>query len=65
MKEARTELMDFSKKNPRYVTEAIVEATNGEDLSEYSTEEIIMEYLNDDIVERLLERFKYINDIKK
>jgi len=60
MKESRIELLDFAKKNPRFVTEAINEATNGEDLSEYSTEEVIMQYLDDDIVEKLLKRFKTI-----
>ncbi len=44
MEESRTELLDFAEKNPRFVTEAIIESTNGEDLSEYSTEDIIMKY---------------------
>ena len=65
MKEARMELLDFAEKNPSFVTEAITEATEGEDLSEYSTEEVIMEYLSDEVVKELLERFHRINDSEK
>ena len=61
MEKIRKELLDFSEKNPRFVFEAITEATNGEDFSDYSTEEVILEQLNDDVVERLVKRFKTIN----
>ena len=65
MNNTRKELLDFSEKNPRFVFEAITEATNGEDFSDYSTEEVILEHLSDDIVERLVKRFKIINNYGK
>lgn len=60
MKSLRKELLNSAEKNPRFVTEAITEATNGEDLSDFSTEEVIQEYLSDKIVEALARRFKFI-----
>ncbi len=64
MKDTRKELLDFAEKNPRFVLKAIMEATNGEDFSDYSTEEVIQEQLSDEIVDRLVKRFKIINEDK-
>jgi len=60
MKNQRKELLEFAKNNPRFVTEAIREATNGEDFSEYSTEEVIEKQLSDESVKSLIKRFKSI-----
>ena len=60
MIELRQELLEFAEKNPRLFAEAIVDKTGGEDLSEYSTEEVITSYLKDEQVEELVERFKHI-----
>ena len=60
MSELRQELLKFAEENPRFVNEAIVEKTAGEDLSEYSTEEVIISYLEDKQVEELVKRFKNI-----
>ena len=60
MKTQREELLIFAKENPRFVTEAIIDATNGEDFSGYSTEEVISDYLSDEIVVSLVQRFKDI-----
>lgn len=60
MSELRQELLEFAEKNPRFVTEVIVDTTSGEDLSEYSTEKVITLYLKEEQVEELVERFKHI-----
>ena len=65
MENTRKELLDFAEKNPRFVFEAITESTNGEDFSEYSTEEVIQEHLSDAVVDRLVKRFKIISNKEK
>ena len=65
MENIRKELLNFAEKNPRFVTEAITESTNGEDFSEYSTEEVILEHLSINIVESLVKRFKLINKVER
>lgn len=65
MEKVRKELLDFADKNPHFVTEAIREAVDNEDFSDYTTEEVIMEHLSDEIVEKLVTRFKIIMDNEK
>jgi len=60
METARKKLLEYAEKNPTFVTEAIEEVVEGKDLSEYTTEEVVLEYLSIEIVKKLVQRFDNI-----